>query len=71
MAIHRQLILCSRVRGLRERAGLSQSDVAKALHISQAAYCRLERGEIEMTLTRILALGELYKVSLTSLLDGV
>jgi transcriptional regulator with XRE-family HTH domain len=71
MAIHRQLILCSRVRGLRERAGLSQSEVAKVLHISQAAYCRLERGEIEMTLTRILALGELYKVSLTSLLDGV
>jgi DNA-binding XRE family transcriptional regulator len=71
VAIHRQLMICRRIRGLRERAGLTQNEVAEKLCVSQAAYCRLERGEIEISLTRMIALGELYGVPLHSLLEGL
>jgi DNA-binding XRE family transcriptional regulator len=71
VAIHRQLMLCLRIRTLREAAGLTQSEVADRLAISQAAYCRLERGEIEISLTRMIALGELYKLPLHQLLEGL
>lgn len=71
MAIHRQLMLCRRIRALREDAGLTQSEVAEKLAVSQAAYCRLERGEIEISLTRMLALGELYGVPLQQMLEGL
>ncbi|MFN9911755.1 MAG: helix-turn-helix domain-containing protein, partial [Pirellulaceae bacterium] len=47
MAIHRQLELCRRIRGLRIAAGLTQMQVAEVLGVSQAAYSRLEHGEIE------------------------
>lgn len=59
------------MRMLREREGLTQSYVADRLGVSQAAYCRLERGEIEVTLTKLIALSELYKVPLVELLDAV
>lgn len=71
VAIHRQLTLCRRIRALRERAGLTQSDVAEKLRVSQAAYCRLEKGEIEISLTRMIALGELYGVPLHQMLEGL
>jgi transcriptional regulator with XRE-family HTH domain len=50
---------------------MTQSEVAEKLCVSQAAYCRLERGEIEISLTRMIALGELYGVPLHQLLDGL
>ena len=71
VAIHRQLMLCRRIRSLREDAGLTQTEVAERLSVSQAAYCRLERGEIEISLTRLLALSELYGVPLHQLIAGL
>lgn len=71
VAVHRQLMICRRIRGLRERAGMTQSEVAEKLCVSQAAYCRFERGEIEISLTRMVALGELYGVPLHVLLEGL
>jgi DNA-binding XRE family transcriptional regulator len=71
VAVHRQLMLCRRIRGLRESAGLTQNEVAEHLGVSQAAYCRLEKGEIEISLTRMIALGELFGASLHQLLAGL
>lgn len=71
MAIHRQLTLCRRIRGLRESAGLTQCAVAESLGVSQAAYSRLEKGEIEISVTKLFGLSELYGVPIQSLLDGV
>ena len=45
--------------------------VAEALCVSQAAYSRLEKGEIEVSLTKLFALSELYGVSLQKLIEGV
>lgn len=71
MAIHRQLALCRRVRGLRERAGYTQLQLAEILGVSQAAYSRFEKGDIEITVSKLFALADLYGISLVSLLDGI
>lgn len=64
-------MMCRRVRLLRERAGLTQSQVADVLDISQAAYSRLEKGEVEISLTKLIALGDLYQISLQEMVKGV
>lgn len=71
MAIYRQLTLCRRIRGLREKEGYTQQYVADALNVSQAAYCRLEKGEVEISLTKLCGLAELYKMPLQDLIKGI
>lgn len=63
--------MCLRLRKLRDNAGWSQQEVADRLYISQAAYSRLEKGEIEMTLSRLLRIREIYNVPLTELIQGL
>jgi transcriptional regulator with XRE-family HTH domain len=53
------------------RAGLTQMQVADVLCVSQAAYSRLEKGEVEISLTKLFALSEFYKVSLHKLIEGI
>lgn len=64
-------MMCRRMRLLRERAGLTQMQVAEVLCVSQAAYSRLEKGEVEVSLTKLIALSELYGVALPRLIEGV
>ena len=71
MAIHRQLALCRRIRGLREQRGWTQNQVADALYISQAAYSRLEQGEVELPMSKMFALGDLYGIGLDELVKGI
>lgn len=71
MAIHRQLMMCRRIRLLREQAGYTQVQVAEMLGISQAAYSRLEKGEVEISLIKLIALGEFYHKTLQELVVGV
>lgn len=71
MAIHRQLTLCRRIRALRDGAGFTQNEVAEKLGISQAAYCRLERGEIEVSVRRLVELGAIYGVPVAKLMEGL
>lgn len=63
--------MCLRLRKLRDNAGWSQQEVADRLYISQAAYSRLEKGEIEMTLSRLLRIREIYNIELEELLKGL
>lgn len=71
MAIHRQLTLCRRIRALREYHKLTQLQVAEKLAISQAAYSRLEKGEIEVSVMKLMALCEIYGVRLQELVQGI
>lgn len=71
VAIHRQLTLCRRIRSLRESMGLTQSEVAEKLCVSQAAYSRLEKGEIEISFSKLMVLSELYAMPLDILLAGI
>ena len=71
MAVYRELTLCRRVRALRVQAGLSQVQVAERLGVSQAAYSRLEKGEVRLTLERLMVLAEVYGVEVGVLMQGV
>lgn len=57
-------ILATRMRELRKEAGLSQSDAAKALGIAMPTYVRYEYNQREPMAPTILALAELYHVSI-------
>jgi len=59
------------MKALRLSASLTQQDVGDAIGVSQAAYSRLEKGEIEISVMKLFALSELYKLPLPALLDGV
>lgn len=50
---------------------LTQQEVAGQLGISQAAYSRLEKGEVEVSYMKLIALCELFAVPLLHLLDEV
>ena len=63
--------MCRRLRHLRDNTGYTQKAVADYLCISQAAYSRLEKGEIEISLTKLLALGELYRLPVSKMMEGI
>jgi transcriptional regulator with XRE-family HTH domain len=50
---------------------MTQTQVADALGVSQAAYSRLEQGEIEVSLSKLFALAELYGISLQQLIAEI
>ena len=58
--LERKLLVAERIRQLRENSGLSQRDVAKALHIGQATYHRMEKGQSEPSAVQIATLSSLY-----------
>lgn len=53
------------------RAGLTQSVVAEYLGVSQAAYSRLETGEVEVSVLKLLELCDLYGVQAHDVIEGV
>lgn len=52
-----------RMRYLRERRGLTQTQVAEYLGTSQTMYARYERGANELPIRHLLLLCKLYRVS--------
>lgn len=70
VAIYRQLLLCQRVRKCRVDRGLTQTEVAEQLGISQAAYSRLEKGEVDISVAKLMELAVIYRVALSTLLEG-
>lgn len=65
MRIHQTL------RDAREWVGMSQEEAAQHLGISGASFSRMEAGLSAVTTTRLLHLAQLYRVSASSLLEGV
>ena len=53
-----------RLRELRIRAGMNQTDLADVLDMQQNQYSRYERGERELPMHLFVKLAEHYKVSL-------
>ena len=58
------------IRQLRNRADLSQQDVADAVGIARATYIKLENGGRDPKLPEILALSKYYEVSVNALIEG-
>jgi transcriptional regulator with XRE-family HTH domain len=61
--LDRRMLVASRLRELRENSGLSQRDVARALHLSQSSYSRMERGQMEPSAVQLSTLSSLYTMS--------
>ena len=53
-----------RIKDLREDRDLTQTDIAKILHITQQQYSLYESGKREMPLEYIINLSNIYNVSL-------
>ena len=71
MAVYRQLALCQRLRRMRIETERTQKQVADFMGISQAAYSRLEKGEIEVTIQKLWMLSEFYKVGVDTMLRDI
>ena len=71
MAVHRTLALCRRLKHLRDNQGFTQQHVAKYLGVSQAAYSRLEKGEIELGFSKLVSLSDLYGLPITKMLADI
>jgi transcriptional regulator with XRE-family HTH domain len=64
----RRMLIASRLKKARENCGLSQRDVAKAMHIGASTYCRIERGITEASAAQIATMSGLCEVSILWLL---
>jgi transcriptional regulator with XRE-family HTH domain len=58
------------VTALRAAVGLTQGDLGAVLGIEKSNVSRMERGEAEPTLSRIIAIAGFFGVTVASLLDG-
>lgn len=61
----------STISYLRNKAGLTQQEVAGGIGVAKATYVKIENGDREPKLDEIRALGEFYEVDTVSLIDGV
>ncbi|GAA4447621.1 hypothetical protein GCM10023091_42870 [Ravibacter arvi] len=58
-----------RIRLARQAKGLSQENMADALHISTTAYGDLERGKTELTLSRLASVCAILEIPIAQLLS--
>lgn len=50
--------------------GLSQADAAKKLNISTPAFCKIETGQTDLNVSRLLQISKTFKVSVVHLILG-
>ena len=58
-----RLLIASRIKEARLNSGLSQKDVAEALHISQSSYSRMERATLAPDCVQVRTLSGIYGIS--------
>jgi len=58
------------IRERRNALNLSQANVAKQLDISTPAFCKIETGQTDLNISRLLQIAKLFKVSVVELIDG-
>ena len=59
-----------RIKESRLALGLSQSDAAKRLNISTPAFCKIETGQTDLNISRLLQISKTFKVPVIQLIDG-
>ena len=60
----------ARLTQLRKERGLSQEELAEKLHVSRQAVSKWERAESSPDTDNLIALGQLYGVTLDELIHG-
>ena len=56
------------IRRIRELMGLTREHVASELNMSPSGYAKIERGEVDLTISRLLDISKVLNVTTTSLL---
>ncbi|WP_231459857.1 helix-turn-helix domain-containing protein [Pedobacter sp. Leaf132] len=51
--------------------GLSQADAAKHLEISTPAFCKIETGQTDLNISRLIQIANLFKVPPAALITGM
>jgi len=59
-----------RIKESRLALGLSQADAAKRLNISTPAFCKIETGQTDLNISRLLQISKTFKVPVIQLIDG-
>jgi len=59
------------IKKCRVASGLSQADVAKLLEISTPAFCKIEKGQTDLNISRLLQISKLFKISVAELITGI
>jgi len=59
----------NRIKGIREREGLSQEDLAKRMEISRVAVSQIENGKRKICTEELISLSRIFNVSTDILLD--
>lgn len=60
----------NRIKQSRLALGLSQADAAKKLNISTPAFCKIETGQTDLNISRLLQISKTFKVPVVQLIDG-
>lgn len=64
-------LIAATLRQLRKKAGYTQTNVSRLLNIQRTTYCNYETGNRTPSLETIIALAELYQVSIDYLVRGI
>ncbi|MCX2429773.1 helix-turn-helix domain-containing protein [Pedobacter sp. GR22-10] len=59
-----------RIKKRRVALGLSQAEAAKQLNISTPAFCKIETGQTDLNISRLLQIAKTFKVPVMMLLTG-
>jgi len=59
-----------RIKQSRLALGLSQADAAKKLNISTPAFCKIETGQTDLNISRLLQISKTFKVPVVQLIDS-
>jgi transcriptional regulator with XRE-family HTH domain len=59
-----------RIKKRRVALGLSQAEAAKQLNISTPAFCKIETGQTDLNISRLLQIAKIFKVPVMMLLTG-
>ena len=68
MTREEEYFLRERIRQLREKAGLTQTDLAKQMGVDASTVCHWERGSIQPDLNKVCKLADLFHVTVDYLL---
>jgi transcriptional regulator with XRE-family HTH domain len=63
------MTLGTKIRSLRQLKGLSREQVAEKLKLSLTSYANIERGETDLSFSRLKQIAELFEVTPSQLLD--
>ncbi len=63
-------LTASRIKDLRSKNGLTAEAVAQSLNISRSAYSQMENGHVEITLSRIELLAQIFNVPIEEIIPS-